>query len=997
MALDKQSVNLAFGQGLSQKTDPKQLQIGKFQRLVNAVFNTIGLLSKRNGFPRLTLLPDTTYRYITTFAQDLTAIGRNLAAYIPGTSRWVVKGQIEPCRLAVTPLVRTATNQSAPNCAVSANGLVCTAYADSDGSTTTYRYVVADAATGQNAIPPTDIEDATGPARVFSLGNFFVIVSPQTGNLEVIAVNIYTLVARAPFSIATDYLAGLSVAMDGFVASDNLYIAWNTDSTGVKITYLDSALQQHNTEDIDTAHGADYLTVTADITGGSPVIWVAYNNNTITAGYIAAVGPTLTSILAATAWSGGDIENVTATAQNGICTLWYELDQPYTYNSAPNHIISRVGFYESGSAAPVGDSYVVGGMGLAGKAFLVDGVMYCLTAYDSTYQPTYFLLNQDGKAVAKLAYGNGTGYTDNLSSPTVVGSAVLMGYPVRTQIQAVNKAQGVANAAGIYAQTGLNLASFTLTTDNLTSVEIGNVLYLSGGFLWAYDGYSAVEQNFFLWPDNVEVNTSTSGGSITAQQYYYQVVYEWQDNQGNLIRSAPSIPVSVTTTGATSTNTLEIPTLRLTYKTANPVKIVVYRWSAGQQNYYQVTSITSPLLNDTGVDSVQFEDTLADSAILGNSLIYTTGGILENIQAPACHGLALFDTRLFAISSEQPDLLWFSKQVLPSVPVETSDLLTYLVTNTVGTQSPAGPNQCLAPMDDKLTVWRENSIVYMNGVGPDNTGSQSGYSQPIFITSTVGCDNQASLVLSPNGLMFESNKGIWLLGRNLATQYIGADVETLTQGNPVLSALSIPETNQIRFTMTSGITLMYDYYVDQWGTFEGIPGICSTIYEGLHTTINQYGQVSRELPGTYLDASNPVLLSFSTAWINPLGVQGYERFYWVDMLGEYFTPFKLNVSLALDYGAPFQAVQVTPDNYSPAWGGDPSWGAGTPWGGPSALFEARVFPEQQRCKAFQIRVDEIYDPSFGVVAGAGLTLSSLNLIIGAKKKYRPSIAARSFG
>ena len=31
--------------------------------------------------------------------------------------------------------------------------------------------------------------------------------------------------------------------------------------------------------------------------------------------------------------------------------------------------------------------------------------------------------------------------------------------------------------------------------------------------------------------------------------YFYQVTYEWSDSQGNLFRSAPSIPISVTTTG----------------------------------------------------------------------------------------------------------------------------------------------------------------------------------------------------------------------------------------------------------------------------------------------------------------------------------------------------------------------------------------------------------------------------------------------------------------
>jgi hypothetical protein len=42
-------------------------------------------------------------------------------------------------------------------------------------------------------------------------------------------------------------------------------------------------------------------------------------------------------------------------------------------------------------------------------------------------------------------------------------------------------------------------------------------------------------------------------------------------------------------------------------------------------------------------------------------------------------------------------------------------------------------------------------------------------------------------------------------------------------------------------------------------------------------------------------------------------------------------------------------------------------------------------------------MQEIYDPSLGVNAGAGLSLSGLALIVGIKKGYRTQSAAKSFG
>jgi hypothetical protein len=47
--------------------------------------------------------------------------------------------------------------------------------------------------------------------------------------------------------------------------------------------------------------------------------------------------------------------------------------------------------------------------------------------------------------------------------------------------------------------------------------------------------------------------------------------------------------------------------------------------------------------------------------------------------------------------------------------------------------------------------------------------------------------------------------------------------------------------------------------------------------------------------------------------------------------------------------------------------------------------------------AFSIEVQEIFDASLGVTAGAGLTISGLNVVMGFKKPYRPQSAAKSAG
>jgi hypothetical protein len=1081
VAINKQSLNINFAQGLDTKTDPFQVAPGKFLALQNTVFDKGGLLQKRNGFSTLGSLPDNTSKYLTTFNGNLTAIGSSLKAYSTSSQTWVDKGNIQPVELETLPLIRSNTNQSQGDSAIASNGLVCTVYVDnvpnnSGENVAVTKYVIADSVTGQNITAPAPIPVAsgtvTGSARVLLLGKYFMILFTNnisgTNHLQYVAVNTnIPSQVSVNTDISTTYAPSSSVSFDAVLVNNSLYIAWNGSDIGnaVRMTYIDSTLVQHNTA-IFAGHAASIISITPDLTQGTPSIYVSFYSSGSTNGYTFAVNQQLNVIFAQQAIiTGESVANITSVAQNNLLTVFYEVNNNYGYDATiSTHLIKKRTVTNMGVVGTA--SVLKRSVGIASKAFIINSTIYLLTAYQSAYQPTYFLIDSVGNIIAKVAYSNGGGYVlTGLPQVVVNGSSASVAYLVKDLVQATNKTQAAANSAPVYSQTGINLVTFDITTSSLITTEIGNNLNLTGGFLWAYDGYTPVEQGFHLWPDSVEVSTATTSvgptgtlasgspivtnltsmtnihigdsitgadvpantyvisidvantsltmsnaatgtgpevltirGNLSAQQYFYQVTYEWADNQGNVFRSAPSIPVGIVAGGANSTNTLNIPTLRLTYKIANPVKIVVYRWSAAQETYFQVTSIQMPILNDPTVDSITYFDTQSDAQILGNNILYTTGGVLENIAAPAISTLTSFQSRLFGVSSEDRNLLVYSKQVIETVPVEMSDLLTVFVPPSTGAQGSTGPIRCLAPLDDKLIIFKDNALIYINGTGPDNTGANSQFSEPTFITSTVGCANQKSIVFMPSGLMFQSDKGIWLLGRDLSTTYIGAPVEEFTQDSIVQSAVNVPGTNQVRFTMDSGITLVYDYYYGQWSTFVNIPAISSTLFQGLHTYINSLAQAFQESPGSYLDGSNPVLMSFTTSWLNLAGLQGFERAYYFYMLGTYISPHKLNVQIAYDYSPAYsQSVMIAPDNFNPAWGGDSLWGGSSPWGGNLATEQWRVFFSQQKCQAFQVTMTESYDPSFGTVAGAGLTISGLDMVVGVKGSYPRLKASRSVG
>jgi len=1012
MALQKQPVNINFSMGMDTKTDPYQVPIGKFLNLQNSIFTKAGMLQKRNGYQTLANIPDATASYLTTFSGNLTGIGQNIYAYSSGSNSWVNRGSIQPVFLNTLSMIKNNFNQVQADSVTASNGLTCVGYTEYNGSNNVYKYAILDSTTSQFIVSPMLIPVTTGSVagspRIVLLNEYFVILFTVnvSGNYHLQYIAVSSLSPTMPTTAAdidSGYAPTQGLSFDAVTANNTLYVAYNTTSGGqsIKLAVLPKSRvvqgQSPVSPTVFSSQKATVMSMCVDSSGISPIIWAVYYDSSGNTGHALAVDTLGHQVLAPTSIiSASGVVNITANASNSVCSFFYEFSNNYSYDSSiPTHYIKKNTITQSGTVGTA--SVCMRSIGLASKSFIMNNTNYFLSIYYSLYQPTYFLINADSNIIAaKLAYSNaGSYYTYGLPNTTVSNNTIQVSYLFKDLLEAVNKTQGVTTSAGIYAQTGINLSKFTYNQSNLASVEIGNDLNITGGFVWSYDGASPTENGFFVWPDNIEVTTSTSGGSITAQQYFYQVIYEWTDNQGNIFRSAPSVPVTITTTGSSSTNTVNIPTLRLTYK--SNVKITVYRWSAANQIYYQVTSINSPLLNDPTTDSVTFTDTFADSDIIGNSIIYTTGGVIENIAPPACNDLALFNNRLWLIDAEDPNLLWYSKQVIEATPVEMSDLLTLYIAPTSGAQGSTGPSTALASMDDKLIIFKRDAIYYINGNGPDNTGSNSTYSEPIFITSAVGCANPQSIVLMPNGLMFQSDKGIWLLGRDLNTMYIGAPVE-LYNNNIVKSAQTIPGTNQVRFVLDNNITLMYDYFYQQWGTFTNVFAISATLYQGMHTYLNKYAGVYQESPGQYLDGSSPVLMSFTTSWLSLAGLQGFERFYFAYLLGVYYTPFKLNVQLAYDYNPnAIQNIQIAPNNYTSPWGGEAQWGGGQPWGGPGNTFQSRFYPSQQKCETVQITINELYDPSLGVAAGAGLTLSGMNVIIGVKRGHRTQNAGQSFG
>ena len=1025
MPLQKQNLNINFAQGLDTKTDSKQVEPGKFLQLENMVFQRGGLLQKRNGYA---VIPPVSADAsgLTTYDGGLIATGKQLQVYSDNTKVWTDVARTQNIDLSVVPAVMTNVSKVTCDSTTAQNLLSCVVWTDADGDT---GYQIIDSETGQIILPAVALPSGAANPKAFSIGKFFVItyilVSGST-NLYRIAIPINEISNPSLPVAISSVVNGINAPYDGYVFKETLYITWVASPTQIRFLYISQYLIVYTPiSPIIVAETMQLIAITAD---DSSHVWITYMgaqtvaNTTIlnTVGGYLVVGVTSTIVIEPVQAKG-----LTIAANDGICTIIVSNNNPII-GTIPRRdkivslTIDSVGVYTK-------PTQVANNLGLASKAFFhpSNERIYFLGIFNSSYQPTYFLVdvnyypvtdidsvfaNKTGYPVGKLAPGNAGDYIlrNLLPSVTIINGKAEISYLIANLLVssttgATNQTPPVLQAStNTYTQKAINIAYFSFNDNPPITVETAGSLYFTGAVAQQYDGADLLELGFHLYPEIDSLNFILSG-SFPVGAYTYAVTYEWTDAQGNIHRSAPSIPMTIVQPSGKLGIELTIPRLYMTGKwDPNAVRIVIYRASTVNTTFHQVTSIQNPLSNSIipgnfWVATVKYTDTLPDDQIQGNPILYTTGGVIENIGPPASAAFCLFDNRLWLLSSEDRNLLWFSKEVLQATPVEMSDLLTKYVAPNIGVQGSTGPMTALSTMDEKLIIFKNSAINYIAGTGPDNTGSNSQYSEPTFVTSTVGCDNQRSIVFIPQGLMFQSDKGIWLLSRDLSTSYIGAPVEEFNSSK-VLSAISIPGTNQVRFTLDSGDTLMYDYYFNQWATFTNIPSISSTLYQGLHAYVTESGGVFHETPGKYMDSTNPVEMSFTTSWLNLAGLQGYERAYYFFFLGNFITPHRLSVNVAYDYELGYsQSLIVQPDNYSTPWGGDPVYGSTPGWGGVSNLEQWRIFFLKQKVQAFKVKIKEIYDPSFGVVSGAGLTMSGLNFVFGLKKGYPRLSTKRSTG
>lgn len=581
----------------------------------------------------------------------------------------------------------------------------------------------------------------------------------------------------------------------------------------------------------------------------------------------------------------------------------------------------------------------VGSMSLMTRSFKNADGQYCVVgvyrppAGVVSAQPSYAVIQADllpggGTILGMIMPGYGG---DRQTSASRLSSASLVG---STSYLALPRRQRLATAGGVLvAQRGISEVAVRFSSAALCRPrELGGTLFLPGGVVMKDDLVRTSWATSPFYPEVLAGASSATGAMTASGAYSYVQVWRRIDSKGRITRTAASAPFLITlgagdgrVTLTASNPKLQSPGLlagdeyALEFFRAGPA-------AAGATQYNKVgetTSVTST------TDTITFIDAMSDANAALGEFLPSTGNVLEGFATPSCNLLEVNGNRVGIVNAEDPTEFWPSLEYKPGQGIKFNPLLAIQVSG-----DGAGGGTALAAMDGRWVLFKSTAIYVIGGDGPNDQG-QGSFSRPQNVSRVIGTVLPRSVIATPDGIMFQAatapnavalQRGIWLLDRGLGLTYIGAPVEQYF--TDVVDASLVAGTTQVRFVQANGRCLVWDYFHKRWYTFllrTDSNGVGSTITACADTASGWCyaladGTVMRET-GFYSDTNGTTTAIVPRIGFPHLaldGINGYERFCGVDILGTYVGNHTLRVQFEYDYsGGPTETrdIVVTVGNY----------------------------------------------------------------------------------
>lgn len=972
MPLSKQNLPVVFQGGLDQQSARQLTSPGSFHALTNCIRRKTGKVQKRFGFEALSkdILGSSTITEgvsLSSLQDELLLLNHaNLYTYIPTKEYWSDRGQLLTTELSQYPVVQTNGIQSDFDMSTT-NGITVTIWREEAFGGSQVRYTALDNESNSYLVYNKLLASPGIHPKIVALGNTFIVGYIDTTSGELI---FGTLDSEDPTTfVPTDSFTAGTLSLFDMVVYNATTAVWTVSDTApdIHIGYVNDAGAIGAGTTVTGRNGTATLTLNVDIP--NDYIYVAHAAATGT-GFLFGTLADFSVISADGVIVDINCKNHTLIVDSaGLVHINEEATGGLSGNKRTIRYITAT--WDGSASAPVcttiynmeRDKFVA----LGSKNILYDDRLLVLLSYASNLQSTYFLYDVTNRqAIGKLLPGTGGGFmTIVANNPNSISSglpriefaegdpdSIIYGIRKKLELEAANDGTILSTSIGIQKVVA------NLMIEQFRTAELGANLHIAGGLPLMYDGNIVTEMNFNFYPE--DITALVTGGASTFPSvgtYSYIIVYEWKDAQGQIHRSAPSVEVSATIAATTDDVLITIPFLTLTNKP--DMRLVVYRTDVNGEIFYK---LSEALVNDNTAitGTVGFLDTNSLGANLtSQAILYTTGDVLENEPPPANKSLFKHQNRLFAVGLENGTSLEYTKEWIYGEGVNFSSFLTVTV------DSLGGDVTALGTLDDKLIIFKKDRIFVMTGRGPTDNGSQNDFSTPELVSSDIGCSEQESIAIIPDGLMFKSDKGIYIINRSLQTVYVGAGVEDYNNLD-VRSAAIIDDQNEVRYVTKTGESLVYNFDFKQWSTFSNYSAESNIQLGDDYYHLKPDGTVNVETPNEYADNGDVIEMTIEFPWLSVAGIQGFQRIYFMEFLGDLLTDNHAELSLAYDFEPGYTEIVVFD----------------TQTGDSTDVFQFRTKPARQKCEAIKIKLRDIDD--IGATPGPSFTLVSGSFQVGIK-------------
>ncbi len=954
--LDFQLKQTTFRYGLAEGDDPHSVPLGVLMTLDNFVWRKASRIQKRSGTDAYSrtigaagALTAAKRLFTRNNEKELCLVnGTTLYTYAPTAATWTAVAAVPDVGLTQVPLLDPLLGVQASDTAVSGN-LVITALVSGDptgaGVAGRVQIVVTDLDTGTLILPVTFATAASQAlgVRVVVVGTTAVVVySGADASIRAITLNLSTFAISAPTVLRADRTNTAEQNWDAaLVAGTSLFVlAYHNNAGGINLYSYNAALAVQANSTQATAVTVSNISVCAD-SGES--LYVAYRDSTnaLVMAYVANPSTMAVTVVPFT------VEDIVATGGLsstfvGVCR-YSSTSAVVTYQRISTagvgipSVASRV--ITSAGALTAATRRNTFGVLLTSLPFMVNGKCYAFGTNFGTGGSSYavftgavgVLLNlfpgpDDGTSALDLTHPL-VGISDTLLGAKSLVAGPLPGFTAVSSSRSVGSIPFLGTAPNTVSTWRCALRRLEVTaeasvpTDLWRTVQRGPETFISGGVLSVYDGGDVFDYGFPYPPLLSSLITATPSGAITFGNYIYASHLEYRGASGLVYRGPTTVaaPLSLVTPSSvqfvfSEVNVGNKPHANIQrFGTSLPLFRTVANGTIPQRLTIEPSFNLNPVVYSNPSQGIT--DGRADTDIdgLGTDLairpaLYTSGGVLDDQVPPSSVTMFLHVDRMFVLAGDYRTW-WYSKTFNDDAGVAPGFNVAFRI--LMDKDQVAG-----ASMDDKAIFFSRLGVSYMLGQGPAKDGTASDFTQPIKIQSDVGCTNARSVVSTPDGIMFLSARGLYLLSRGLEIVWIGKQVQDKLALFPTItSATLVPKRNEVRFTCnnaagTAGIVIVYNYIEKQWSTAtyrDTVGLIASTpiadacIWNDSWTFVTPTGVVYKESDTHCLDGNvTYVPGTIETAWYSSAGPLAYHSFRNFFLTGESRSDHDLRISCGFD-------------------------------------------------------------------------------------------------